>query len=467
MSYTGRCSRFTAAAFISMTLSGCVLAPKEAKDEKQRLRVAGQTYQTPFEKRQLPELPPTPTAFDVLRRALLANGELESAYFDWAVAVARIKEAGAYPNSPVSIGFAQSFDGGRIKSFDQTSITAGPDSMENLEFPTKVAKKGEVAFAMARAAGRRFVAIKLDVQKRVLQAWFDYTLTGESIRIQRQDVALQELVNSTIAGGLQDGDAQTDLLRAKVNLRLAKNQLASLEAERVQQRSRLNAMLSRPADTPLEPPGVLPDPRVIPGDDATLLIAAARNDPALQSLAYQIAGRQDALDLARMQYIPDFNPSFGLTGASMQLIGLGITLPTVLPRIEGMIEEARANLRAGEATYRQTRQDRAASLVAALASMRNSERQAAVFANDIIPLSERVVDNTRRSYVAGSATYLDLINAQKTLLDSRLALAEARVAREKTLAEIESLAGFDVETLAALSSPSTQPTHSVSEVQHD
>src|SRR5205085_10346240 len=125
--------------------------------------------------------------------------------------------------------------------------------------------------------------------------------------------ALQELVNHTIASRVQAGGAQTDLLRADVTLRLARNQLATLEADLAQQRSMLNAMLARQEDAPLAPPSAIPDPRGVPGDDAAMLTAAARNNPELQSLAHQIAGRQDALELARMQYIPDFNPSFGIT----------------------------------------------------------------------------------------------------------------------------------------------------------
>ena len=40
---------------------GCVLAPKEAKDEQARLDDAGVVYKPPFEKRPLPELPSEPS----------------------------------------------------------------------------------------------------------------------------------------------------------------------------------------------------------------------------------------------------------------------------------------------------------------------------------------------------------------------------------------------------------------------
>ncbi len=449
-----------------LLVPGCVLAPKEADQERDRVKSAGLPYEKPFEKRSLPELPADPAAIDILHRGLLADGELETAYFQWAAALARINQAGAYPNTPVSVGFQQMLDKGRIKSFDQTSISVSPDAMENLAFPTKTAKAGAIATDMARAAGKQFLAVKLNSQKRLLQAWFDYVLLSEKIRIQQQNIALLRMVQQTTSSRLQAGAMPSELLKADVEVKLADDALASMQSELVQQRARLNSMLARPADAPLAAPAELPAPRKIPADDAALLAAAGRDNPELLALSHEMAGKENAIELARMQYIPDFNPSFGITGSKIQMVGLGISLPTVYPRIQGMIAEARADLGAAQATLRQKRQDTVAELVAALAMMRNSERQAAVFSQDIVPLAQRVVDSIQRSYAAGTASYLELIDAQRMLLDSRLMLSEATTAREKSLAEVEALAGFDVETLAQ--HPSTMPaTQPAQEFHHE
>jgi outer membrane protein TolC len=116
---------------------------------------------------------------------------------------------------------------------------------------------------------------------------------------------------------------------------------------------------------------------------------------------------------------------------------------------------------------RQTRRDRAASFVAALYAMRNSERQAALFRDTILPQAEQVLSSARSLYATGGQSFTDLIDAQRTLLDVRLMIAEARTEREKRLAELETLAGVDVETLgsahaltttAPTSRPSTEPS---------
>jgi outer membrane protein TolC len=124
-------------------------------------------------------------------------------------------------------------------------------------------------------------------------------------------------------------------------------------------------------------------------------------------------------------------------------------LPTTIAEIRGGIREAGAMLRAGEAMLRQTRSDRTATLVATLVALRNSERQATLFETTLVPLADRVLSNTRQTYAAGSAMYLDLLEAQGMVLDTRLMAIEAHATRDKRLAELEALMGTDIETLSA------------------
>jgi outer membrane protein, heavy metal efflux system len=458
------------AVFAATMLSGCVLAPPGAKDEKDRLARAGRQYERT---EPIPELPLQPTWWDVLHRAFLANGELEAAYFEWAMAVSRIQQAGAYPNSPLSVGFEYMFSDENMKSWDRTTISVGPDAMESLAFPTKVMQSAKVATKDAQVAGERFAAAKFGLQRRVLNAWIDYTLEAERVRIQRENISLLRLLNETAVGRVQAGGSQQDMLRTDIELRRAENELLSMEAQLPQMRAMLNAMLGRAADAPLPPPSGLPPVRVIPADDATLLAAGVSANPELKALARETAGRRDALERARMEYIPDFNPFAAITGDIEQVLGVGITLPTVIPRIQGMVKEARADLRRVQAMARQTRLDRNAEYVASLYALRNAERQARVYEEFIIPSARRVHESARQSYSAGTGMYLDLIEAQRTLLGVQLALAEAKAAREKSLADLEALAGVDVETLAprgpttTTTTPSTRPFTTGQEHNHD
>lgn len=432
---------------VGLLLGGCVLAPKGTQEEQAKMQAAGAIYEKPFEQRQLPDLPAEPGWQDLLHRAFLANGDLEASYFEWQAAVHRIEMASAYPNTNLSLGFEYMFSAERMKSFDRTTITAQPDPMSNLSFPTKVVQAGRVRLDEARATGLRFLARKFAIQKQILTQYLDYALMAEKARIQRENVALLKMLTETAASRVRAGGAQQDLLKAQIEQRLAENELATMESELGSMRAMLNGMLARGAEAPLEPPAKLPDPRPVAADDAKLIAVAVDANPELAALARDVAGRQDALKLAQMAYIPDINPVAGFTGSVSQFAGAMISVPLNLGMIRGQIKETRAMLHATEAMARQARAERGASFVAALVGMRNAERQAKFFAETVLPKAEQMLASSRQSYAAGSVGFIELVDSQRTLLDVRLLIAEAKIAREKRLAEMEALAGVDVETL--------------------
>src|SRR5437867_10307083 len=294
--------------FASIFPSGCVLAPKGTAEERSAARQAGRPYTKPFEQRDIADLPPTPTWRDILQRAFLVNGDLEAAYFEWQAALARIPQVANYPNSNLAPTFSYMFSSDRMKAFDRTTVNVGFDPMENLAFPTKVAQAGKVALDQARAAGKRFEATKFEIQRKVLTAWLDLALHEEQIRIQRDNVNLLKLMTDSAGDRVGAGGAPQDLLRAQTQYRLAENQLAKMESEHLAMRTMLNAMLARDPRSALNLPAALPSPRPLATDDARLIALATDNNPDLARLAHEVAGRQDALELARLAYIPDINP---------------------------------------------------------------------------------------------------------------------------------------------------------------
>lgn len=434
-----------------LAISGCVIKPAEADFESRRLDDAGRTlgYTTarnkPTTRAGAPELPSAPTWREVLHTAFVANGELEASFHEWAMAVERIDQAGTWPTQNVELGFDYMFSGERMKTFDRMTFSIG--LMDSSALPNKTYANATVAWRDAQAAGERFRAAKFDLQMRVLQAWADYAFQAERVRIQEQNLSLLQLVSDTAASRVRAGAPQQDQLRADVQLRLAANELATTKAVLDQQRATLNALLQRAPTDPLTPPPTLPMPRPIAASDEALLAAAVDNNPELAALGFDAKAREVAIQRARLEYLPEINPMAAFTGSVSQSLGAAITLPTQLPRIRGMVAEARADLRRVEAMSRQTRSDRAGKFAATLVALRDAERRAAVFDSEVLPLAQQTVELTRRGYGAGTATYLDVIDTQRTLLDVRLLAAEARTSRERMLAELEALAGMDVETV--------------------
>jgi outer membrane protein TolC len=446
--------------------SGCSLAPAGTKAEMHRADIAGRVYSQPREKRVTPDLPSNPTWEDVLQRAMLVNGDVEAAYWEWRAALERVHMAGAYPNSNVQIGYEYMFSKENLKAWNRTTISAGFDPSMTLRLPQKVQQAAKAALAQAQAAGLRFQNAKFTLQRKVLTAYWDYALAAEKVRIRRDNVSLLEMLVNQASDRVKTGAPQQDLLKAQMQHRLARNELANMESELSRMRAMLNGMLARPADAPLSPPAQLPSPRAVPADDAALIAAAVDRNPELAALAADVRGRSDALKLAKMAYIPDVQPAFSITGNVSQALGAMVMLPTAIPMIEGQIKEARAMLSSAQAMESQTRSDRAASFVAALYAMRNAERADQLLSKTILPLAQQVLSSSRQAYSAGQITYVELVDSERALLDVREIIAEMRTERERRLVEIEALAGVDIETFAAPAAsqlaatlPSTPTTH--------
>lgn len=437
--------RTIALSSFSVFLAGCVLAPQGAKHELGALDRSGRPFERAFEDRGLPELPPEPTAQDILKRALLSNGEVEAAYYEWAKAVHRIEQAGGYPNTPLSLNLSYMLSGGGTNVFDRMTMNIGSDPMENLAFPPKVYQAAKVALDDARAAGRRFIGAKLDVQKKILSAWAEYALLTEKIRVQEETVSLLKLISDTAVSRVQAGAPQQDLIRVETEYRLAQDELKTLESRLPQQRAVLNAMMARKPDDPLSPPKEIASERTVTADDSTLLLLASERNPELSSLAEQVKGREDAVELARLQYLPDFNPFVGFTGSVSQLVGLGLSIPTFLPEVRGKVKESRAELKQMMAMYRQEKLDKAAQVVGALYTLRNSERQADLYEGQILPAARRVLNLSRYSYQADTGSFLELLEAERTFLEVRVGLAEAKASREQSLLDLEALIGMNIE----------------------
>jgi outer membrane protein TolC len=219
-------------------------------------------------------------------------------------------------------------------------------------------------------------------------------------------------------------------------------------------RSMLNGMLAREASAPLALPARLPPARPVVADDSRLIAAGVAQNPALAAISRQVAGRTDAIEVARLAYVPDFSPSASITGDVSQTLGIMLMLPTKAPAIRAAIEEAQAMEHSSEAMLRQTRYDRAASFVATLYTMRNAERETELYQRQVVPAAEQLVTSSRSAYAAGTVGFADYIDSERTLLTVRRMVAEAQIEREERLAELEALAGVDIETLGA---PPTGP----------
>ena len=430
-------------ALLALTLAGCAMRPAGEAGERARLKEAGRAYTEPV---NLPELPEHPELDDYLQYALLNNAGLRAQYWQWRALIERVPQVSSWPRLMLSMDVM--FTRENMRLWDRTTLGIANDNNMPIQSPTKLKSRGRIALSDAQAAGERFQTAKFLLQQQLENAYYDLALLAETLRIQGENVTLLEMISEQTASRVRSGTtSQADLLGSLTNLDLARNELQNMQSQAPPLAARLNAILGRTAQAPVPLPQRLPEPRPLPAEDDALIAMAAERSPELAALAREVAGRKEALSLARQQWIPDLNLAGSLTGDISQMIGAMLMLPTNIESIRGGIAQARASIQSAEAAREQYGRDLAASFVLNLYVLRNDERQVELFEKVIIPRAEQTVSVAAASYANDRVTFVNLLDAQRTLLDARLAAAQLRIEREKALAAIETWSAVDVQAM--------------------
>lgn len=438
------------AALALLGASGCALTPKGLRSEEARLAAARSEWKDGAGRGELPQPSDGDDWRGFLRRALVANGDVRSAWFEWKASVVEVTGASEWPNTNLAFGYSYTFSNESVKSFDRSTFTLGADTMQNLSFPGKAMVAGRAALEKARASGERFRAAKFDVQRRTMDAWLDLALAAENERLARQRVSLAGVAGDAATAALLGGGSQGALLGARIDTAKADDEVAAAAAEVSSAKAALAAVAAIDAPVSISTPTRLPSARALPADPAVLERAVA-DSPATRELRHDKAGREAAVDLAELQWIPDINPQATFMGSADQLIGIAAMLPTRIASIRSGVQAAKAMRAAASARLRQSTRDQAGEVRATLIAAAGAMRARRLLEERVLPDARSMVSTAESAWSAGSMELADVVEARLAVLEVRGGIAEAAVDREKQLAALEEMLGADLEALAARS----------------
>ena len=425
-----------------LLLSACAVHPRGEREERDR---ADEVLRE-LDASEGAVLPEHPSREDWLRAAFHGSASLRARYAEWRAALERIPIEASPPKA--AIEFSYLFSSENMSAWDRTTLGVTNDPMENIPWPSKLGTKGRMALEQARAAGLRFEAEKFRIQAEVSRLYADLAFHSFQLRTEQERIALLGLAEAGRTAGVRAGRASgPELLDSGTAIALARNDLENLHAQMPPLFAELNALVGRDPQAPIELPDTALAPRPLPVDDADLIALAAERSPELGALSREVAGREEALELAKAEWLPDFGLSFSVMGSLSQTIGGMVVLPTRVEAIQAGVREAEWLVQAAEAAREQYARDLAASFVLDLYVLRNAERQARFFEETVVPRAELLEHTAQASAGTGTGSLGAYVEARMALLDARLAAAQLWTEREKTLAAIESFAKVDVEAL--------------------
>jgi outer membrane protein TolC len=208
----------------------------------------------------------------------------------------------------------------------------------------------------------------------------------------------------------------------------------------------LNSLMDRDTMSSLPEPQEL-DPSQPGADYEKLRTEALASNPGLKAYSLKVTQAERSLTLSKAEYLPDFMVLYRARSMPGQAIrntydvSLGLTVPLWFSRQKAMVKEAGDEKEMAQAEYTAARNELASSLREADIKARASLRLVELYKGSVIPQAEEALKITQSGYQAGKTDFMDLLDAQRTLLDFRLDYYRYVVEYQTWLARVEQLAG--------------------------
>jgi NodT family efflux transporter outer membrane factor (OMF) lipoprotein len=437
-------------------LAGCVAGPnyQPPKAEGPAAFVAS----TPATAAQAP--PPAqwwrlyndPALDQLVQQALTENTDLQVAAANLAQARALLNQAraGLFPSTGITAGdtygrsstadFAAAL-GGR-KATDQWTYTAGLDVSYEVDLFGRVRRSVEAAKANAAALAAAQDFVRVTVAAETARAYADACAFGQQVAVARQSVDVVQqgydiIVRQRDAGGLSD----FDVAREATLLAQAKAIVPNLEGQRRSALYQLAVLtgrapeaLSAVADACRTPPRLT---QPIPVGDGTQLL---RRRPDVRQAERTLAAATARIGVAVANLYPTVTLGGSVTAAAPTVNGLGKyqnvafgvgplinwTFPNTLVA-QAQIQAARA----------QTSGDLAAFNGAVLNALKETEQALAAYGGELdrhaalTTARDQSAEAERLARVrlqAGGASFLDVLDADRTLVQTQTDLAASETA---------------------------------------
>jgi len=368
--------------------------------------------------------------------ALKNNPRLIAALAEIEQAEGAGRQAALLPN-PQAAFEIENFDGKDERDgFDGAEITLGIE--QEIEIAGKRGGRKDVASHQSRIAREKAMAEGLNIMAETDFAFMRLVIAQERLSLAEKRLTLAGRTHETVKGRVSAA-AASDIQHTKADIEqsAARLEKAKAEAELAEAQSALAALLAMPEqqiDIRLKS-GTLP--RLPDPPERAALLEAVREAPQARAMALAKLQAESRLGLAKATAVP--NPTVGLGVRRFQeddstalIVGISFPLP-VFDRNQGGIRQARAEIMQADALARQQDISLRQSAIAAFERLSAAHTEAAAYEGHMVPGAERAYAQASDGYKAGRFSFLDLLDAQRTLyeveearLQSLLKLYEAK-----------------------------------------
>ncbi len=391
------------------------------------------------------EEPPGLALSTLIRAALAANPEIQSARRAFEAAGERVRQAGGLDDPMIEYEYDTITD---PAGMPMRTLAVSQD----VPFPAKLVLRARMAARLAQMAHETWRVRERDVVSRVEGAYAELFLARKRIGANTEDRnVLDGMYRSATSRYGAGTGSQAEALKAQVELAKADKDRILLEARCVTAQARLNALLDRDPETPVPLPESVPA-GTLRGAREDFRRRAVADNPELKALRQAIGRAEAALALARSGYLPDLKVragrllDSGRDAADSWSLMVGVSVPLwFFARQAPNVREMKAELSAARADYRAKETAVLLDISDAYARAQANEKMIALYEATLIPQAREALNLALQGYEAGRGDFWGAMESRRVLLDFRIDHDKAVLDLALALADLERVSG-DPET---------------------
>ena len=239
-------------------------------------------------------------------------------------------------------------------------------------------------------------------------------------RVQAGKIAPLEETKARVA----ESSAQLALAQAQSGLRVARQQLALLWGA---QPASMGRAVGELGDLPALP-------------DSSAMLEKLEHSPQMLRAQQAVLQARSVAELERAKRLPDPSVSLGMkraqeVGRNQLVVGISVPLPILDSNRGNQLQALRLADKA-EDELLATRQQLNAQLQQQLELLQTSRAQAQQLAQQVLPAAESAYEVAAKGFSLGKFSYLEVLDAQRTLADARSLYLEQLVATHQAAADI-------------------------------
>lgn len=392
---------------------------------------------------------------DAVALALLQNPSLAGFSWELRALEARIVQAGRHPNPSASFlmeDIGASKAGSSLEQFVQPQATIQLGQL--IELGGKRAARRGLATANRDLAAWDYEAARIDVLTQVARAFTDVLAAQETVTLTEETARLVEDVRRSVGARVEAG-VVSPIEETRASVAVANVKVESSRARRALEGSRSRLALlwgsagaafsAVTGDLKAEPPALPPLAEVS---------ARIEQSPELARWAAELSHREAAVAMERSKAVPDISVVAGYRrftdlDSNAFIIGGSIALP-LFDRNKAGIAEARNRLAKAREEQRAARGRVSASLAEAYAALASAHDEVTALRTDVIPGSRQTFGAVTEGYRMGKFGYLDVLDAQRTMIGAGAQYLRALADYYKAVANVERLTGMPLSPATSL-----------------